>query len=130
MRTLLVVLGALIAAWAAIILILYAIGWRRTREFAALLPNLIRLLRDLATDKRIPRFSRFLVLVAVAWLASPIDLIPEFIPFLGPVDDIVVVMLVLRHLVRRAGPAIVAEHWRGDERGLDRVLRLAGVART
>jgi uncharacterized membrane protein YkvA (DUF1232 family) len=130
LRTLLLVLGISIAVWAALILILFAIGWKKTREFAALLPNLISLLRGLARDDRIPRTTRFLLFVALAWVASPIDLIPEFIPILGPLDDIVVVTLILRHLVRRAGPEIVAEHWRGSDEGLRSILRLAGVTKT
>jgi uncharacterized membrane protein YkvA (DUF1232 family) len=130
LRALLVALGISVAAWAAIVLILCAIGWRKAREFASLLPNLLRLLRGLAREERIPRSTRLLLLVALAWIASPIDLIPEFIPILGPLDDIVVVTLVLRHLVRRAGPEIVAEHWHGDSAGLRAVLRLAGVVQT
>lgn len=130
MRTFLITVGILVAAWAAVVLILCAIGWRKAREFAALLPNLLRLLRDLAREERVPRISRFLVFVALAWIASPIDLIPEFIPILGPLDDILVVTLVLRHLVRRAGPAVVAGHWRGDEAGLRGVLRMAGVTQS
>jgi uncharacterized membrane protein YkvA (DUF1232 family) len=61
------------------------------------------------------------------WLLSPIDLVPEFIPVLGPLDDVIVVALVLRHLVKRAGPDVVLEHWRGDERTLRRVLRVVGL---
>lgn len=130
MRGLLIALGVVVAAWAVVVLILAAVGWRKAREFASILPNLLRLLRDLGRDDRLPRLSRLLLLVALAWIASPIDLIPEFIPILGPLDDILVVTLVLRHLVRRAGPAIVAEHWQGDEAGLRKVLRLAGVTQT
>ena len=65
-----------------------------------------------------------------AWIASPIDLIPEFIPILGPLDDAVVAALILRHIVRRAGPAVVAEHWQGDAETLQTLLRVAGVRRT
>ena len=130
MRGLLVALGVAVAVWAAVVLVLCAVGWRKAREFAALLPNLLRLLRGLAGDDRIPGGSRLLLLLALAWIASPIDLVPEFIPILGPLDDILVVTLILRHLVRRAGPAIVSDHWRGDASSLRAVLRLAGVTQT
>jgi len=72
--------------------------------------------------------GRLLGLAAV-WLVSPIDLIPEFIPVLGPLDDAVVAALVLRHIVKVAGREVVAEHWRGEESTLDRILRVAGYRR-
>ena len=84
------------------------------RELARLLPNLALLFKDLVQDPRVSKGSKALLLVGAAWIASPIDLIPEFIPIVGPLDDAVVAALILRHLVRKAGPEIVAEHWRGD----------------
>jgi uncharacterized membrane protein YkvA (DUF1232 family) len=102
---------------------------RRTaaKEIALLLPNLLILFKDLTRDPRVPRRSKALLLVGAVWFASPIDLIPEFIPLLGPLDDAVVAALILRHLIRTAGPGIVAEYWRGDPATLDRLLRLAGT---
>ena len=61
------------------------------------------------------------------WFVSPIDLVPEFIPVLGPLDDALLAALVVRHLVRRAGSEVVAEAWPGDPATLDRMLRLARV---
>jgi uncharacterized membrane protein YkvA (DUF1232 family) len=61
------------------------------------------------------------------WIASPIDLIPEFVPVLGPLDDVVIVVLVLRHVVRRAGPDVVREHWRGDPATIAAILRVSGA---
>jgi uncharacterized membrane protein YkvA (DUF1232 family) len=58
---------------------------------------------------------------------SPIDLLPEFLPVSGPLDDVIVVALVLRHLVRRAGPEIVRDHWRGDQLMLERALLALGL---
>ena len=59
---------------------------------------------------------------AALWIASPIDLIPEFIPVAGPLDDVIVAALVLRHLLRSAGSDVVRDHWRGDPALLDRIL--------
>ena len=68
----------------------------------------------------------YLLAFGAAWVASPIDLIPEFIPVLGPLDDAVVAALILRHLLRTAGRDVIAEHWHGDPGTLARLLRLVG----
>ena len=64
------------------------------------------------------------VLFAVAWLVSPIDLVPEFIPVAGPLDDAIVAALVLRHVLRRTDRTVLAEHWRGEPATLDTILRI------
>ena len=66
--------------------------------------------------------------LATAYIVSPIDLIPDFVPFIGPVDDALLAALVLRHFVRRAGPEVIRGHWRGDPASLDRLSRAAGVS--
>jgi uncharacterized membrane protein YkvA (DUF1232 family) len=86
----------------------------------------LSLFKDLATDPRVSRGSKLLLLAGAIWFASPIDLIPEFIPVLGPLDDAVVAALILRHLLRTAGPGVISEHWRGDPATLNKLLRLAG----
>jgi uncharacterized membrane protein YkvA (DUF1232 family) len=124
-RSLLIGLAAAVGLWLVLIIVLILMG-RRTaaRELAKLLPNLLSLFRGLMRDPRVPRRSKVLLGFAALWIASPIDLIPEFIPFLGPLDDAVVAALVLRHVLRRAGPEVVAQHWRGDPATLQRVLRI------
>jgi uncharacterized membrane protein YkvA (DUF1232 family) len=124
-HTVLVGIAITAVVYAAFLGVLIVIG-RRTeaKQLALLLPNLILLFKDLASDPRVPRGSKVLLLVGVVWFASPIDLIPEFIPVLGPLDDVVVAALILRHLVRSAGADVVAEHWRGERGTLDRILRL------
>ena len=77
-----------------------------------------------------PRRSKALLIFAAAWIASPIDLIPEFIPFLGPLDDAVVAALVLRHVLKRAGPEVIRDHWRGDPATIERLLRASGLRRS
>lgn len=106
-----------------------ALAGRRTeaREVAALIPNLLALFRGLSRDRRVARSSKLLLAIAIVWIASPIDLIPEFVPIAGPLDDAIVAALVLRRVVRAAGRDVVAEHWRGDARTLDILLRVAGV---
>src|SRR5437764_8386479 len=89
------------------------------REVSTILPNLAFLFKGLARDPRVPRSSKVLVVFAAAWIISPIDLIPEFIPFLGPLDDAVVAALVLRRLLRTLDWDVVLEHWRGDPRTIE-----------
>jgi uncharacterized membrane protein YkvA (DUF1232 family) len=128
MKILLLFLGIAIGIWLVAVFALILIG-RRTaaRELAILLPNLVRLFRGLLRDSRVPRGSKILLGIAVVWFISPIDLVPEFIPVLGPLDDAVVAGLVLRYVVRKAGREVVAEHWNGDERTLSLLLRVAGA---
>ena len=97
------------------------------RELALLLPNLILLFKDLLRDPRVPRGPKIVLAIGIVWLASPIDLLPEFLPVLGPLDDAVVAALVLRHLVHRAGADVVREHWRGEPDTLVLILRGAGA---
>lgn len=123
LRPLLISLGAVAILYVLFIVALVLAG-RRTaaREVATLLPNLALLFKDLLRDGRVPRRSKALLLVGIAWIASPIDLIPEFIPFLGPLDDAVVTALILRRLVKTAGPHVVEDHWRGDPATINRLL--------
>jgi uncharacterized membrane protein YkvA (DUF1232 family) len=129
MRELLIAGITLVIIWLVAVLILLLLG-RRTlaRELLTLLPNLARLFRGLIGDPRVPGSSKALLLLAGIWLASPIDLIPEFLPGIGGIDDAVVAALVLRHLVRRAGADVVREHWHGDPHTIGLVLRSARAA--
>jgi uncharacterized membrane protein YkvA (DUF1232 family) len=128
-RPLLISLAVVVAVYVIFVGALYLMG-RRTaaRELVTLLPNLLRLFKGLIGDPRVPRRSKALLIVSAAWVASPIDLIPEFIPVLGPLDDAVVAALILRHLVRTAGREVIAEHWQGDPGTLDRLVRLSGIS--
>ncbi len=126
MHPLLIAVAIGVAVYAAFVAALFLAG-RRTaaKELALLLPNLLVLFKGLAGDPRVPRRSKWLLAVGALWIASPIDLIPEFIPILGPLDDAVVAALILRHLLHTAGPDIITEHWRGDSATLDRLLRIS-----
>jgi uncharacterized membrane protein YkvA (DUF1232 family) len=126
MRWVLIGLGVVVGAWLILVVVLARTGRRAlARELIAFIPNVIRLFRDVLRDDRVPLGSKALVLFGAAWLASPIDLVPEFVPVVGPLDDVVVAVFVLRHLVKRAGPSVVREHWRGDPRSVDLLLRAA-----
>ncbi|HEY9267350.1 MAG TPA: YkvA family protein [Mycobacterium sp.] len=94
------------------------------RETLRLLPDLLRLLKRLAADPAMPRGIRVRLALLLAYLALPIDLVPDFIPVLGYADDAIVVALVLRSVTRRAGPEALTKHWPGTPDGLVAVRRL------
>ena len=120
LRGLVIALIVGIAVWLVAIVVLIALGRRaQARELVGLVPNLVILFRRLVRDDRVPRGTKGLIWFALVWLASPIDLIPEFIPVLGPLDDALVAALVLRHVLRRTERAVLVEHWRGGPGTLD-----------
>ncbi|AGM05806.1 DUF1232 domain-containing protein [Amycolatopsis keratiniphila] len=120
--------GALLLAWLVLVLALVLARPRGglLREALRLLPDVLRLIRRLAGDKTLPRGVRIRLALLLAYLALPLDLVPDFIPVLGYADDAIIVVLVLRGVVRRAGPATVRAHWPGTDDGFDALARLTG----
>ena len=96
-------------------------------EALRLLPDLLRLLRRLAGDSNVPRAARVRLALLLGYLAIPFDLVPDFVPVLGYADDAIIVSLVLRSVVRRAGPSVVRRHWPGTDDGLAALARLTGL---
>jgi uncharacterized membrane protein YkvA (DUF1232 family) len=112
--------------WTALILVLVLAGRRRdARDVASFIPECIVLFKRLLVDGRVPRRGKVAVAVLVPYLALPFDLVPDFIPVAGQLDDAILVALVLAYVVRAAGRDVVAELWPGSERGLRVVLSLA-----
>jgi uncharacterized membrane protein YkvA (DUF1232 family) len=127
-HTLLFTLAIIVAVWVVLIGALLLAGRGGTaRQVPTFLPNLILLFRGLWRDPRVPRGSKLLLGFGLVWLASPIDLIPEFVPVVGPLDDAIVAALILRSVARRVGKSVLAEHWRGDPATLDTFFRLARI---
>ena len=123
MRGLLIGIGIAVALWLVVIVTLIAIGRRAlARELVTLIPNLLVLFRELLRDPRVPLGAKVWLGVAIVWIASPIDLIPEFVPVAGPLDDAIVAAVVLRHLVRRTDRSVLFEHWRGDPATLEAIV--------
>jgi uncharacterized membrane protein YkvA (DUF1232 family) len=118
-----VILG-LAAAWLAFVLLLWLLRPRDVRlgELARVVPDIARLCRDIVADRRAPLGARISVVILLAYLVNPIDLTPEFIPVLGPLDDVVVAVLVLRYVRRRLGEDELRGLWRGTPEGFG-VLR-------
>ncbi|MCB0940437.1 MAG: DUF1232 domain-containing protein [Mycobacterium sp.] len=92
-----------------------------------LLPDVLRLLKRLATDPELPRRVRVALVMLLAFIVSPIDLIPDFIPAIGYADDVIITALVLRWVSRIAGADAMARHWPGTPDGLAAVRRLCGM---
>ncbi len=120
------VLVALVAAWAALIGLLWVIRPRDVRlgDLVRLVPDIARLVRSLIGDREAPLRVRLALIGLLAWLVSPIDLIPEFIPVLGPLDDVVVAVLVLRYVRRRIGEREFRERWPGNDQGYALLARV------
>jgi uncharacterized membrane protein YkvA (DUF1232 family) len=125
------VAAALLLVWLALIVVLLRVGPRGTllREALRLLPDVLRLIRRLAADPALPRGVRIRLGLLLAYLAMPIDLVPDFIPVLGLAEDAIIATAVLRSVVRRAGLEAVRAHWPGTEDGFAAVARLAGIDR-
>jgi uncharacterized membrane protein YkvA (DUF1232 family) len=130
-QTLIGIAAALIIAWAALVIALLIAKPKGVllSEAMRLLPDLLRLLRRLATDRGIPRGVRVRLVLLMAYLAIPIDVIPDFIPVLGYADDAIIVTLVLRGVVRRAGLDAVRARWPGSDDGFAALCRLTGLQR-
>ncbi|GAC1400816.1 MAG: hypothetical protein NVSMB56_15920 [Pyrinomonadaceae bacterium] len=85
----------------------------RMKDLLLFVPNLVRLLGSLLADRRVPKTEKFLIFGAVIYVVSPIDLIPDFIPFIGQVDDMYLVALTILRLINYTDEGVVREHWRG-----------------
>jgi uncharacterized membrane protein YkvA (DUF1232 family) len=97
------------------------------QEGLRLLPDTLRLLRRLAADRSLARGVRLRLWPLFAYLAMPFDIVPDFIPILGYADDVILVCIVLRSVVRRAGADALRRHWSGTDDGLAVLWRLAGL---
>lgn len=96
------------------------------RELLWLGPHLVQLIVRLARDPRVSGRTKSVLAGVAVYLASPVDLVPDFIPLLGYLDDVLLVAIVLDGLLNHVDRAVLLEHWPGDAQSLDRVCRIAG----
>ncbi len=128
LRWLLLVVACLVVLYAAFVVVVIVAGrWQAMRGVAGFLPDCIVLLKRLLGDPRVHRRHKLLLGALIGYLAFPIDLVPDFIPVAGHIDDAVAVALALRVVLRGSGTELLREHWPGPESSLAVVLRLAGV---
>lgn len=124
---LLVSFGAALLLYAGFVAFLAAAGRREdARALAGFIPDCAVLIGRLLRDSRIRRRHKLLLLGLLGYLSLPFDLVPDFVPVAGQVDDVLVTALVLRAFLRASGEEPVRDHWPGPQRSLDVILRLAG----
>ena len=120
---------SLLLLWAVLLATLAVVRPKGSslREAVRLLPDTLRLLQSIARNRSLEKSIRVRLWLLFAYMAFPIDLVPDFIPVLGYADDAIIVALVLRGVVRRAGPDAIQRHWRGSPEGLAALRKLAGL---
>lgn len=116
----------LLALYATFVLALFAFGRRgEARALAGFVPDCLILFKRLLADSRVSPARKLALALLVGYLALPLDLIPDFIPVAGQLDDAILVALVLRLVLRGGGPALLDEHWPGPPQGGALIRRLA-----
>jgi uncharacterized membrane protein YkvA (DUF1232 family) len=118
----------LVALWALLLVLFWALRPKgvSVRELLGLIPDVLRLLRSVIGDRSAPPDVRLVLVGLVAWILSPIDLIPEFIPVLGPIDDVVVAIVAMRYVRRRVGIEDLRRRWTGTDDGFALLVRVIG----
>jgi uncharacterized membrane protein YkvA (DUF1232 family) len=121
-RVLVVSGGVLVLSWTVLVILAARLPAGVLRELAGFLPNCVKTARTLRREPSVPRRAKVAVGFAALWCLSPIDLIPEFLPVIGPLDDVVVVALALRYAARQVPRDVLDAAWTGDPSTLDRLL--------
>lgn len=121
-RWILVAVAVIVVSWAVMIVLAKRLPPGSAKDLATVLPACVTTVRRLRTDPRVPRSAKVAVAFAGLWVLSPIDLIPEFLPVIGPLDDVVVVALALRFAAKRVPHEAIREAWPAEQRILDRLL--------
>jgi uncharacterized membrane protein YkvA (DUF1232 family) len=123
LRLLLIGIVLVIASWALLAVLARRLPPGSARDLATVLPACLTTARKLRRDPRVPRRAKVAVAIAGLWVLSPIDLIPEFLPIIGPLDDVIVVALGFRYAARQVPRAVLFEAWPAEPRILERLLR-------
>jgi uncharacterized membrane protein YkvA (DUF1232 family) len=123
----LVSVGVALAVYAAFVLTLIIVGRKgAARAVARFVPDCIVLFRRLLADPRVPRRKKMVLAALIPYLVLPFDLVPDFIPIAGYLDDAVIVALVLRHVLRGSDRELIESHWPGPPESLRLIIRLGG----
>src|SRR5918996_5395215 len=122
LRALLIATVLLLATWGLLVVAAKRLPPGLLKDLAGFLPACLTTVRRLRNDPRVPRRAKVAIVLAGLWVLSPIDLLPEFLPVIGPLDDIVVVALALRYAARRVPREVLVEAWPGEPRLLERLI--------
>ena len=122
LRLVLVASAVLVATWGIMAVLARRLPPGAAKDIATVLPACATTARRLRRDPRVPRRARVALVIALLWVVSPIDLIPEFLPIIGPLDDVLVVALAFRFVARQVPRAVLLEAWPADPRILKRLL--------
>lgn len=122
-RVALIGLAVLVLTWLLMIVLAKRLPPGAAKDLATVLPACVTTCRRLRKDPRVPRRAKVAVAIAGVWVLSPIDLIPEFLPVIGPLDDVIVVALAFRYAARRIPREAIYEAWPAEPHILDRLLR-------
>ena len=122
LRWLAVGLGTLVASWCLLIILARRLPDGSLKELAGFLPACVSTIRILRTDPRVPRRAKLAIAFAGLWVLSPIDLIPEFLPIIGPLDDAIVVALAFRYAARQVPRSVLTDAWTGNPDTLERLI--------
>jgi uncharacterized membrane protein YkvA (DUF1232 family) len=114
--------GCVIAGWLTLIVLARRLPPGILRDLTAFIPDCVTAVRRLRKDPRVTRRAKVAIIIAGIWVASPIDLIPEFIPVIGPLDDIIVVAIALRYAGRQVPRDVILAAWPGETRLIQRLL--------
>ena len=121
-RWLLVAAAVLVSSWVVLIVLARRLPPGTLKELAGFIPNCVTMLRRLRKHPAVPRRAKIALALAAVWVVSPIDLIPEFLPVIGPLDDIVVFALAVRYAARQMPRDAILEAWPGDPAVISRLL--------
>ena len=129
--TVVAIVVALAGVWGILLVVFWVLRPKgvSVRELVGLIPDILRLLRSLIGDRSAPLDVRLVLVGLVAWILSPIDLIPEFVPVLGPMDDVVVAIVAMRYVRRRVGTDDLRRRWSGSDAGFAMLLTVIGSDR-
>lgn len=121
-----ILLCVALAAYATLVIGLVIAGRKGdARALVRLVPDCVVLFKRLLTDPRVDWWRKAILVLVIAYVASPIDLVPDFVPIAGQLDDAILVVLAIRVLLRGGGPRLLSEHWPGPARSLEFIRRLA-----